>query len=155
MTEKAKPRGKIRLVFAGVRQGANKKLSQIFYKLNNNGEREKDLRAYSKVKGLGRPGAIYDVECDAEDDGTIYTNTLSYAQQWDNTEQVVEWQARHDATIAADRARRRHNREAKRNLIEERLRPLREAYQQCYGLERAALVAQIVGYVTGRLPEER
>lgn len=155
MAENKKPRSKIRLVFIGVRQSVKNKLRQTFCKLEDDGTLAKESRAYANLKGLGRPGAIYDVECDAEDDGSIYPGTLTYVGQWKDAEKVVTWQAQHDAAVAADRARRRHNNEAKRNLVEERLKPLRAAYWQCTGLKRAALLAQIVGYVTSRLSEER
>lgn len=149
----SQPRLKIQLVYAGLRQSTKDKLMQTFYKILPDGTLEDSYRAYSKIKGLGRPGAIYDVECDASDESTIYTSSLSYFDQWDDDAQVVKWQAEHDAARAADRARRRHNREGKRNLVEERLKPIRDVYWKCNGLERAALLAQVVGYITGRLPE--
>jgi hypothetical protein len=155
MADNNEPRGTVRLVYAGVRLGNKNRLKQTFHKVEGTGAFEAEPRVYSSIKGLGRPGAIYDVECDANKDSTIYSGTLRYIGVWDDEAQVVEWQARHDATQAADRARRRHNREAKRNFVEEQLGPIRKAYWKCSGLERAALLAQVVGYITGRLPEGR
>lgn len=143
-------RGSVALVFAGVRETSNKKLAQCFYKVLTDGSHEKKQRSYTKIKAVGRPGGMYQFDCDAEDDSTVYPASMSYTGYWDDEDTVCEWQARHDAANSAARARRRQKRETGRNIIHERLEPIRDAYHKCVGMERNALLAQVVAYISGR-----
>lgn len=150
MADDAAKRSKVTLVFAGVREGEKRKLWQCFYKVCDDNSVEKESRAYTKLKGLGRPGGMYEMDCDAEKESTIYPGTMRYVGFLDDDALVTQWQAQHDAAQAADRARRRQARETGQNLIHEHLEPIRKAYAKCTGLERSALIAQVVAYVTGR-----
>lgn len=150
-----KKRSKVTLVNAGTRVDSNNKLWLCFYKVNDDGTREEKHRSYSKVKGLGRPGGVYEFDCDADDDSTIYPGSVHYVRFWaekqdsPKEDEVLQWQMKHDAAHVADRARKRQKKDTSRNLIRERLRPIRDAYVKSVGWERKAIVAEVVAYITG------
>lgn len=154
MADKKKPpKNDVILVYIGVRANKNK-LVQCFYKVLLGGTHEGDRRAYTKLKNLGRPGGVYSYELDAEDESSIYPATQKYIRFWGSEEgspeeaETVEWQALHDAANIADRARKRQKKETSRNLIQERLEPIRAAYHKSVGWERKALIAEVVAYIT-------
>jgi NADH:ubiquinone oxidoreductase subunit len=148
-------RGKVTLVYAGTRVGHNNKLFQCFYKVNDDGTHEEEHRSYSKIKSLGRPGGVYEFDCDKNEESTIYPGSKRYVRHWAEEEdspeenEVLQWQVQHDAANTADRARKREKKDTSRNLMRERLRPIRDAYIKSVGWERKAIVAEVVAYITG------
>ena len=151
----APKKGKVTLVYAGARVGHNNKLFQCFYKVNDDGTHEEDHRSYSKIKGLGRPGGVYEFDCDADEEGTIYPGSKRYVRHWAENEdspeedEALKWQTKNDAANIADRARKREKKDTSRNLLRERLKPIRDAYVKSVGWERKAIVAEVVAYITG------
>lgn len=148
-------RGKVTLIYAGSRMNSNKKLFQCFYKVNDDGTHEEDYRSYSKIKGVGRPGGVYEFDCEKDNDSTIFPGSKRYVRHWAEEEdspeedEVLQWQTQHDAAHVADRARKREKKDTSRNLLRERLRPIRDAYIKSVGWERKAIVAEVVAYITG------
>lgn len=147
-SDTSKPKVTIQLVYIGMRVGKGGKAFQTFKKIEADGTLEDGDRWYSKVKHTGRPGGVFKVECDAADESTIYSGTLTYQHMWDDEEQVATWQAQHDAYNAADRARKRFKKDTGANRVLECLEPIREAYHNATGLERQVILAQAVSYIT-------
>ena len=102
-------------------------------------------------KLVGRPGSIYEFECKADNNSTIFGNTRRWVGFLDDDPRVVEWQAKHDAFFAAQEVERQEKKGKNTNLIQRQLAPLKVAYGHMVGHQRAAFLAQIIGYVTGRV----
>jgi hypothetical protein len=100
---------------------------------------------------VGRPGTIYEFECKAENEGSIFGDTGHWVGFLDNDPRVVQWQANHDAFFAAEELKRQEKKGKNRNLIQRQLAPLKVAYGHMVGHQRAAFLAQIIGYITGRV----
>ena len=64
--------------------------------------------------------------------------------------ECLAWQAKDRAAAAVKRSQNAVKREARRNLIEETLAPLRDVYRQMSRQERRILVADILEAVTGQ-----
>lgn len=155
-----KPNPKVKLVYIGPCTTSDGKLGGIFLPISDEQLREKRLpeqlpqeRIYGgKVPRLvGRPGTIYEFECSPEKDSTIFGNTGRYMGVLDNDPRVIGWQANHDAFFAGEELKRQENQGKNKNLIHRQLAPLKLAYNKMVGHQRAAFLAQIIGYITGRV----
>ena len=157
---KAEKKPTVMLVYIRPCTTADKKLGGVFLPITSDQLREKRLPDElpqeciygDKIpKLVGRPGSIYEFECKADDDSTIYGNTRQWVGFLDEDPRVVEWQAKHDAFFAAQELERQEKKGKNTNLIQRQLAPLKVAYGKMVGHQRAAFLAQIIGYVTGRV----
>jgi len=155
-----KPNPKIKLVYIGPCTTSDKKLGGIFLPITDDQLRERRLpeelpqeRIFGgKVPRLvGRPGTIYEFERSPENETSVFGDTRRWVGFLDNDPRVVEWQARHDAFFAAQELERQEKKGKNKNLIQRHLAPLKVAYSKMVGHQRAVFLAQIVGYVTGRV----
>ncbi len=138
----------------------DKKLGGVFLPITEEQLQEKRLpdqlpqeRIYGgKIPRLvGRPGTIYEFECSPDNESTIFGNARRWVGFLDSDPRVVGWQARHDAFFAAQELERQEKRGKSTNLIQRQLAPLKVAYNGMVGHQRAAFLAQIIGYITGRV----
>lgn len=157
------PNPKVKLVYVGPCSTSDGKLGGMFLPITDEQLREKRLpdtlpqeRIYGgKIpKLVGRPGTIYQFEHKPENETTIFGDTRRYIGFLDNDPRVVEWQANHDAFFAAEELERQEKRGKNKNLIQRRLAPLKVAYSKMVGHQRAAFLAQIIGYITGRVSKD-
>lgn len=155
-----KPNPKVKLVYIGPCTTSDEKLGGIFLPITDEELRERRLpenlpqeRIYGgKVpKLVGRPGTIYEFEHSPEKESTIFGNTGRFVGFLENDPQVVHWQANHDAFFAAEELKRQEKKGKNKNLIQQRLAPLKIAYSKMVGHQRAVFLAQIIGYITGRV----
>jgi hypothetical protein len=158
-----KPNPKVKLVYIGPCTTSDKKLGGMFLPITDDQLREKRLpdtlpqeRIYGgKVPRLvGRPGTIHEFECKPENETSIFGDTGRWVGFLDNDPRVVEWQANHDAFFAAEELKRQEKKGKNKNLIQRRLAPLKVAYNKMVGHQRAAFLAQVIGYLTGRVSKE-
>ena len=154
------PNPTVMLVYIRPCTTTDKKLGGVFLPVTNDQLREKRLsdelpqeRIYGGTipKLVGRPGSIYEFECKADNDSTIFGNTRRWVGFLDDDPRVLEWQAKHDAFFAAQELERQEKKGKNTNLIQRQLAPLKVAYGHMVGHQRAAFLAQISGYVTGRV----
>ena len=154
------PNPTVMLVYIRPCTTTDKKLGGVFLPVTNDQLREKRLsdelpqeRIYGGTipKLVGRPGSIYEFECKADNDSTIFGNTRRWVGFLDDDPRVLEWQAKHDAFFAAQELERQEKKGKNTNLIQRQLAPLKVAYGHMVGHQRAAFLAQIIGYVTGRV----
>lgn len=154
------PNPTVMLVYIRPCTTTDKKLGGVFLPVTNDQLREKRLsdelpqeRIYGGTipKLVGRPGSIYEFECKADNDSTIFGNTRRWVGFLDDDLRVLEWQAKHDAFFAAQELERQEKKGKNTNLIQRQLAPLKVAYGHMVGHQRAAFLAQIIGYVTGRV----
>ncbi len=154
------PNPKVKLVYIGPCTTADKKLGGVFLPITNDQLREKRLsdelpqeRIYGGTipKLAGRPGSFYEFECKVGNDSTIFGNTWRWGGFPDDDPRVLEWQAKHDTYFAAQELERQEKKGKNTNLIQRQLAPLKVAYGHMVGHQRAAFLAQIIGYVTGRV----
>ena len=94
---------------------------------------------------------IYQFECKPDNETSIFGNARHWVGFLDNDPRVVQWQATHDAFFAGQELERQEKQGRNTNLIQRQLAPLKVAYNQMIGHRRAAFLAQIIGYVTGRV----
>ena len=108
--ETKKPNPKVKLMFVGPCITDDEKLGGKFIPITDEQLRERRLpealpqeRVYGgKIpKQVGRPGTIYEFDCDPENETTIYGNTGSWVGFLENDPRVVQWQTNHDAFFAA------------------------------------------------------
>ena len=153
-------RPKVKLVYTGPCRTTDDKLGGIFLPITDEQLREKRLpdelsqeRIYGgKIpKLVGRPGSIYEFDCKTENENTIFGDTRCWVAFLDNDSRVVQWQANHDAFFAAEELKRQEKRGKNKNLIQRQLAPLKVAYGKMVGHRRAAFLAQMIGYITGRV----
>jgi hypothetical protein len=154
------PNPKVKLVYIGPCTTSDNKLGSVFLPVTDEQFREKRLpeelppeRVYGgKVpKLVGRPGSIYEFECKAENQGTIFGDTRRWVGFLDNDPRVVQWQANHDAFFAAQELERQEKKGKNKNLIQRQLAPLKVAYGKMVGHQRGVFLAQIIGYIIGRV----
>jgi hypothetical protein len=154
------PNPKVMLVYIGPCTTSDEKLGGLFLPITTEQVREKRLpetlpqeRVYGgKIpKLVGRPGTIYEFECKPDNDNTIFGNTRRWVGLLENDPRVVQWQANHDAFFAAQELERQEKKGKNTNLIQRQLAPLKVAYGRMVGHHRAAFLAQIIGYITGRV----
>ena len=98
------------------------------------------------------PGAVYAVHAKEADDGTTRvtwgTLTGPYFLGRIDGPLAVAWEATHRAAQELARNRNTEKAQTRRKLIAEALEPVREAYWNTNSQGRAALLAQIIHYVT-------
>ena len=159
-TEQEKPNPKVKLVYIGPCTTTDKKLGGMFLPITDEQLQEKRLPERFLLSGFyggkiprlsGRPGTIYEFEHQPDNESTIFGNTRRWVGFLDNDPRVIGWQASHDAFFAAQELERQEKRGKNTNLIQRRLAPLKVAYNGMVGHQRAAFLAQIIGYVTGRV----
>jgi len=159
----SEPNPKVKLVYIGPCTTADKKLGGMFLPITDDQLREKRLsdtlpqeRIYGGkiAKLVGRPGTVYEFECKPENETSIFGDTRRWVGFLENDPRVVEWQANHDAFFATEELKRQEKKGKNRNLIQRRLAPLKVAYNKMVGHQRAAFLAQIIGYVTGRVSKD-
>jgi hypothetical protein len=160
VAEEKKPNPKVKLVYIGPCTTSDGKLGGIFLPITDEQLQEKRLpdtlpqeRVYGgKIpKLVGRPGTIYEFERSPENDTSIFGDTRRWVGFLDNDPRVVEWQANHDAFFAAQELERQEKKGKNKNLIQRHLAPLKVAYSKMVGHQWAVFLAQIIGYVTGRV----
>lgn len=161
--QEKKPNPRLLLVYKEPTVLSDKKVGCIFLPLTAEEFEAKRLpdelpreRLYGGTvpKGIGRPGSIYEFEYPEGEEGTIYPTTRRWLGFLSNDPRVVEWQAKHDA-FHIDQERQREEKKGKTtNLIQRQLAPLKLAYAGMVGHRRAAFLAEIIGYVTGRVTTE-
>ena len=158
--EDKKPNPKVKLVYVGPCTTSDQKLGGVFVPITDEQLREKRLpeglpqeQVYGgKIpKLVGRPGTIYEFERNQENETSIFGDTRRWVGFLDNDPRVVEWQANHDAFFAAQELERQEKKGKNKNLIQRQLAPLKVAYSKMVGHQRAVFLAQIIGYVTGRV----
>jgi hypothetical protein len=161
--EEKKPNPKVKLVYIGPCTTSDGKLGGMFLPITDEQLRDKrlpDTLSQERIYGgkvpklVGRPGTIYEFECKPEIESSIFADTRRYVGFLDNDPRVVEWQASHDAFFAAEELRRQEKKGKNKNLIQRRLAPLKVAYNKMVGHQRAAFLAQIIGYITGRVSKD-
>lgn len=158
-----KPNPKIKLVYIRPCLTSDKKIAGIFLPVFGEQLRDKRLpeelpqeRIYGgkTPKLVGRPGIIYEFEHKPDNETTIFGDPRRYIGFLDDDPRVVEWQANHDAFFAAEELKRQEKKGKNKNLIQRRLAPLKVAYGKMVGHQRAAFLAQIIGYITGRVRKD-
>ena len=156
------PNPKLKLVYIGPCTTTEQKLGGMFLPITDEQLREKRLpdelpqdRIYGgKIpKLVGRPGSIYEFECKADNESSIFGNTRRWVGFLDDDPRVIQWQANHDAFFASQELARQEKKGKNKNLIQRQLAPLKIAYGNMIGHQRAAFLAQIIGYVTGRVTQ--
>ena len=161
-SEQEAPRPKIKLVYIGPCTTTDQKLGGMFLPITDEQLVEKRLpeelpqeRIYGgKIpKLVGRPGTIYEFECKAENENTIVSDTRRWVGFLDDDPRVIQWQANHDSFFASQEVKRQEKKGKNTNLIQRQLAPLKVAYGKMVGHQRAAFLAQIIGYVTGRVTQ--
>ena len=161
-SEQEAPRPKVKLVYIGPCTTTDQKLGGMFLPITDEQLVEKRLpeelpqeRIYGgKIpKLVGRPGTIYEFECKAENENTIFSDTRRWVGFLDNDPRVIQWQANHDSFFASQEVKRQEKKGKNTNLIQRQLAPLKVAYGKMVGHQRAAFLAQIIGYVTGRVTQ--
>lgn len=154
------PNPRVKLVYIGPCTTTDGKLGGVFLPITDEHLRGKRLpeelpqeRVYGgKVpKAVGRPGTIYEFEHSPEKESTIYGDTRRYVGFLESDPRVLEWQANHDAFFAAQELKRQEKQGKNKNLIQRQLAPLKVAYGRMVGHQRAAFLAQVIGYITGRV----
>lgn len=160
---KKQPGPTIKLVYVGPCTTSDGKQGCVFYPVTDEELREQRLpdtlpedRLYGgKVYvAIGRPGTVYEYEHKPENDSSIFNDTRRYVGFLHKDPRVIEWQANHDAFHAAQLLEREEKKGKNTNLIHARLAPLKVAYSKMVGHQRAVFLAQIIGYVTGRVTKE-
>ena len=160
--EDQQARPKVKLVYIGPCTTTDEKLGGMFLPITDEQLVEKRLpeelpqeRIYGgKIpKLVGRPGTIYEFECKADNENTIFSDTRHWVGFLDDDPRVIQWQANHDAFFAAQEVKRQEKKGKNTNLIQRQLAPLKVAYGKMVGHQRAAFLAQIIGYVTGRVTQ--
>jgi hypothetical protein len=158
--EQEAPNRKVMLVYIGPCTTSDQKLGGMFLPITTEQLAEKRLpetlppeRVYGgKIpKLVGRPGTIYGFECKPDNENTIFGNTRRWVGFLDNDPRVIQWQANHDAFFAAQELERQEKKGKNTNLIQRQLAPLKVAYGRMVGHQRAVFLAQIIGYITGRV----
>jgi hypothetical protein len=153
-TETTTETTKFRMVYAGTAPAGDsaKKLSQIFYVLDENGAPitiGSDARLLYSFKrgalaGL-RPGAVY--EFSGTPASVRYSKGMMAVSYLGDKNLVVEWTASDRANRAAFESRERLLSEANQRPLREALDPIRLAYRRAPLASKAQLLADVVAYI--------
>lgn len=100
-------------------------------------------------KGLQhvRIGAVYQVEIEAANPGTIYTNTFRWLRLWEDTAEASVWQVAADAFDTRHLAAQQEKKQNARRLPVELLAPIREQYWKTNPLGRLAIEVRVLAYL--------
>ena len=154
------PNPTVVLVYIGPCTTADQKLGGVFLPVSEEQLRSKRLpeelpkeRIYGGrlPKQVGRPGSVYSFEYKPDNPGTIYPDTRRWVGFLENDPRAVQWQANHDSYFAALELKRQETKGKNTNLIQRRLAPVKLAYSRLVGHQRAVFLAQVIGYLTGRV----
>lgn len=157
------PNPRIRLVYVGPTITSEKKVGAMFYPVTDEQWQAKklpdvlvdtDYRVYGGVKDVGRPGVVFEFEYPADKPSSIYPGTRRYLGFLDNDPRAVEWQANRDAFLVDEALKKAEKSGKNKNLIQTQLAPVKVAYNKMVGHQRAAFLAQVIGYITGRVTKE-
>lgn len=122
--------------------------SYLYYRVED-GKTTRTLH-FKKELLPASPGAILEIDVQVDAEGvSAYANGRTYTgRRWGLTNPNVEvqWAAEDDAHASAANAARN----AKQNKFEDALYPIRAAYQQLPGPQRAALLVRVVQYIVGQ-----
>lgn len=133
---------------------AGGKVAVELYLLDEQGRIDKkQVKLYLASKFAAKPGYVYTWKI--SDDGTsYYPKSVTFVRSWGDPKEQAAWYAEARAfQVAADTARIAKQ-ETTRNLIEEQLAPLREAYWATNHQGRIALKALVLHYLEhGQLPK--
>ena len=155
---------KIKLVYIGPCTTVDKKVGCVFVPLTS--EQYDALRLPEDLpkeyiyggdlpKLVGRPGAIYEFEYQENSESSaIFPHTRNWLGFLENDPRVVQWQAKHDAFFAGKQLAKQEANGKNTNLVHKQLAPLKVAYNKMVGHQRAVFLAQIIGYVTGRVTKK-
>lgn len=103
---------------------------------------------FKKKLFKGRPGAMYSVEVEKDDDRLyVHGAGKKYAGQWPCEEEVTEWQVLHEAEKGHAARDYKRQRAVKRNLPMDVLEPFRRAYAKADRGQRSFILARIIEYV--------
>lgn len=97
------------------------------------------------------PGTVYAVHAKTEDGSTHASwggNAGPFFLGRIDDAQAVAWEAAHRAALGVARNRNTEKAETRRKLLAEALEPVREAYWNTNAQGRAALLADLITYVT-------
>jgi len=138
-----------------------KPLQHVWYDLtgiDNNGEPLKEESARHQIYGkkkkghstkniaFAQPGAIYSFE---KSEGGVYSGTADYQGRWACEEDVVKWNAEHNAIDRAGELAERAKKENKEPLDWDALEPFRKAYDGRLNYrQQQMLIAQVLQYIT-------
>lgn len=89
-----------------------------------------------------RPGSMFDCDAALGDDGkvaSIWFDSLTFVGRYDDKAAVLQWAAETQARDTAEAAERALRNEAKRNVIEEAIEPLRRVYRRMPAPQQRAL----------------
>jgi hypothetical protein len=151
------------MVYLGQRTGWKGKVSHYYLKLtgpDDNDGREAnldsiaslvdndDVGCWTKPLATGRPGSVHTWEAKDPQASSVFTQTAKYVGQWKNQDDVVAWQAAHDADRANERAMKVEKSDKRANVPMEVLDPFRAAYYSLSSQARNQLIAQVVRYIT-------
>ena len=146
MSEKVFER--MRLVFMGQREGANGRLRYLYQEVDAAGALVGEPRIFMArlLKRQGRAGGVLEASIIRNEEGSIHvvSEGLEYVGMYDDREQLVVWQAEHDA-VKLSRAKVR---DRQVNLVKEQLAPLKELYRRLSVPKRRALLALIIEHIT-------
>jgi hypothetical protein len=105
-------------------------------------------RIYQR-KGLEhlRVGAVYQVEADSADLGSIYTRTIRWLRLWGNTEEAAIWQLAAEAFDTRHLAAQQERKQNARKLPLEVLSPVRDEYRRTNPAGRLAIEVRLLAYL--------
>jgi len=102
-----------------------------------------------RMKNPGRSGIIYSFPFE-ETEGTfsIYGGYAKVDGWWENQADVLKWQAKHDAFRATYEDMRKEDEFRSKNVVNETLEPIRDAYKELSWRERRRLLAHVIEVIT-------
>jgi hypothetical protein len=159
MTDQAKQKWFIRLLYLGVREGQDKPRVHEWAEVDdvpNDGQPlppEVKTRIYGAKRkrnnniALASPGAIYRFEQD-ETSTAIFPHSASYQGQWRNKDDVAKWQAESRAIDYGIDMRAKERKDNKRRIDMEALEPICRAYYRLVGPQKTILLAEVMRFIS-------
>ena len=147
----AKKRPTVLLVFKYRAQGATKKMLNVFNRVMPDGTLG-DERCYGRARtgllGRATSGCVYEVDTDDPNGSTIYTGSAGFVEHWHDADKCTEWAAADAVERAEERTRQRIKKAHSIDAFADALEPIREAYWNMRGPQRAQLLALVVKHIT-------
>jgi hypothetical protein len=102
-----------------------------------------------RLGNLGPVGRLFKLDAELTDEGGLGVSNIETAGFWPDIDDTIEWQAKSDAIRSARAAANKEKAESRKNLMHERLEPIRMAYRRASAQERQQILAAVIYYVTG------
>ena len=143
---KKKNTRKARLIYVGVYVGTENKKYHKYYEIKDEKVDTQEVSVYDSKLYPCSIGGCFSI--DVHDRGCM-PSTTKWIEHWQDSELVSKWRVKSEAIELDFAQEKKLKAEKAENPLAEKLKPVREAYQELNWRQKRAMMANIIQYITG------